>query len=243
MHLNADLGESYGDWAMGNDQAIMAFIDQANVACGYHAGDAMSMIRSISLAKTHNVMIGAHVAYPDLQGFGRRSMRIPTADLSAMIQAQIATLEGLAKSNNMALSHVKPHGALYNDMMQNIDIFEAVVKSVDTYHVKYPLVIQALNDNSIHKVMAEQYGVCLILEAFADRAYDDDGFLVSRSKAGAVLAHNDALLQVKRLIENHQIISINGKVLNCQANTICVHSDNHDAVRLAKHIYTLLLGK
>lgn len=240
MQLNADLGESFGPWPMGNDAAIMPFIDQANIACGYHAGDAIVMRNAIALAKQHNVKIGAHVSYPDMQGFGRRSMHIPSSDLIAMIQAQVATLEGLSLCQNMSLSHVKPHGALYNDMMKNVELFTAVVQALSEYHTVYPLMMQAVCNNDQHVAVAAKYSVPLLFEAFADRAYTQEGFLQSRTLPSAVLSHELALQQVQALLNNGHILSADGHPISIVADTICIHSDSPDALLLAEHIHQLI---
>jgi UPF0271 protein len=240
MRLNADLGEHFGTWQMGNDQAIMPYIDEANIACGYHAGDALVMQQTLSLAKQHKVLAGAHVSYPDIQGFGRRSMAIKEQELIAMIQAQIAVLEGLAKCQRLTLSHVKPHGALYNDMMHNESVFEAVVKALASYHCRYPLVIQALADNQAQISIAEKYKVTIVLEAFADRRYTSTGLLVSRQISGAVLNEQEALVQAQSIVEDGQVITACGSILPISAQTLCVHSDTPDAIELCKKISSLL---
>lgn len=240
MRLNADIGEHFGNWRMGNDQNIMPHIDQANIACGYHAGDALVMQQTLSLAKLYNVRVGAHISYPDLQGFGRRSMAIPRLELGAMIHAQIAVLEGLAKCQHLTISHVKPHGALYNDMMRDNEVFESILQALSTYHCKYPLMIQALTDNQAQYDLAEKYNVALIREAFADRAYTDTGLLMSRSLSGAVLNEESALQQVKLMLERGQVISHCGKPINIRPDTLCVHSDTPDAIALCKNIRALI---
>lgn len=240
MYLNCDLGESFGSWRMSNDEDIMPFIHQANVACGFHAGDPIVMQQAISLAKRHKVQVGAHVSYPDLQGFGRRSMNLAANELVAIIQAQIAILEGLAKCQGLSLSHVKPHGALYNDMMLNQNIFESVLQAMHGYHHVYPLMIQALADNKEYISKAKALSVPLLFEAFADRAYTDEGFLQARHLPNAVLNHQQALAQVALLLNENKIRSVNGIMLNIKADTICVHSDTKDAIVLSKNIAGLL---
>lgn len=240
MQLNADLGESFGSWKMGDDAAIMPYIRLANVACGYHAGDPLVMQNVIHLAKTHNVDIGAHVSYPDLAGFGRRSMSIPKQELIPLIHAQIAILEGLAKCQGVSLTHMKPHGALYNDMMKDIQLFEYILQALSTYHSKYPLVIQALANNQAHQALAKKYNIHLILEAFADRAYTDDGFLQARTQPNAVLNPKQALAQASCLIEYGYVITVSGTKLRIDAATLCVHSDNEASLQLCREIHAAL---
>lgn len=240
MRLNADIGEHFGDWSMGNDEAIMPLIHQANIACGYHAGDAMVMQLTLSLAKQHEVEAGAHVAYPDLQGFGRRSMQLGPQQLYAMIQAQIAVLEGLAMCQGIKLHHVKPHGALYNDMMKDEGIFDTVAKAVGEYHHKLPLVIQALANNKTQQDIAARYGVPLVLEVFADRAYTDSGLLMSRTQPGSVLNEDMAYQQARAFIFDKGVTTANGKWLSINADTLCVHSDSPDAIALCEKISLLI---
>ncbi|MFC3121569.1 5-oxoprolinase subunit PxpA [Agaribacter flavus] len=240
MKLNADLGESFGHWQQMADAEVMPYIDQANLACGYHAGDARTMQMSLALAKNHGVEIGAHPSYPDLQGFGRRSMRIPQDELMAMIHAQIATLEGMAKCQGLVLNYVKPHGALYNDMMRDIEIFEDLAFAVSQYHKLYPLMIQALADNSLQQTIASKYGIGLMYEAFADRQYKADGSLLSRQQKGAVLDADASVLQAKTLIEKGIVVSDIGTPIPLQADSICVHGDNPQALNAVKEIRVLI---
>ena len=241
MQLNADLGESFGSWKMGDDEAIMPYIALANIACGYHAGDPLVMQNAIRLAKEHNIQIGAHVSYPDLTGFGRRSMQISKAELISMIHAQIAVLEGLALCQGLRLNHVKPHGAMYNDMMRDALVFEHIIEAINTYHTPYPLMIQATQSAAKYQAMASKHNVELILEAFADRAYTDDGFLESRSKPNAVLNNEQALSQAHNIIYKGSVTTVTGKTLQLNASTLCVHSDNSHAIALCKKIHSLLV--
>lgn len=240
MKLNADIGEGFGMWKMGNDAELMQLIDQANIACGYHAGDANTMQRTIALAVKNNVQIGAHVSYPDLQGFGRRSMQLPEYELIAMIQAQIACLDGLAKCQKAKVAYVKPHGALYNDMMKDERILETVVKAVADYYEPLHLMVQALSDNQISLKLADQYNVPLIFEAFSDRAYNDDARLVSRIEKNAMLTTPQALQHCEQLIQDHTITSINQVTFSLNADSICVHGDNTEAINLCRRLKTLV---
>nr|WP_136252354.1 5-oxoprolinase subunit PxpA [Ningiella ruwaisensis] len=236
MKLNADLGESFGHWQSTSDEDIMPFIDQANVACGYHAGDPKVLAKTIALVKAHNVSLGAHPSYPDLQGFGRRSMRIPALDLIPMLHAQIAIVEGMARCQNVTLDYVKPHGALYNDMMQHAQVFEDVVLALSQYHQKYPLMIQALANNDFHKELAKKHSVQLIFEAFADRRYTKTGYLLSRQEEGAVLSEEEAYQQAVGLIQRNEVVAQNGDVIALQADSLCVHGDSPSALALVRRI-------
>ncbi|MDT0594392.1 5-oxoprolinase subunit PxpA [Glaciecola petra] len=240
MLLNADLGESYGKWEMGNDEAIMPYIDQASIACGYHAGDPIVMQRCIQLTKMHDVSIGAHVAYPDIQGFGRRSMRIPEAELVPIIMSQIATLDGLARCAGTKVDYVKPHGALYNDMMQSSDILQTVFKSIANFHVPLTLMVQSLVDNSIVEKMSTQFNVRVIYEGFSDRGYNNDGLLQPRGKQGAVLNLQASVSRIKHLQKFGNILSVDGKSLRLKIDSMCVHSDTQDAVNICQRIRELI---
>jgi UPF0271 protein len=240
MKLNADSGESFGHWQSSSDADIMPYIDQANVACGYHAGDPQVLERTISIVKTHNVSLGAHPSYPDLQGFGRRSMRIPAAELIPMLHAQIAVVEGMAKCQGLALKHIKPHGALYNDMMQDAQVFEDVIAAVARYHTRYPLMVQALVNNDFHNQVAMRNGVSLIFEAFVDRLYTSSGYLTSRQVSGAVLTPDKALEQAKRFIDKQEVVSDQGKVIRIHADSLCVHGDTPSALKMAIKIRAML---
>jgi UPF0271 protein len=240
MKLNADLGESYGRWQSTTDQDVMPYIDQANVACGYHAGDPKVLAATLALVKKHNVSLGAHPSYPDLQGFGRRSMRIPADELIPMLHAQIALVEGMAKCQGLNVDYVKPHGALYNDMMQFPQVFEDVVSALSSYHQVLPLMIQALINNDFHKHIAERHSVPLIFEAFADRRYTADGYLTSRQNEGAVLDEQGAIEQAKRLVQDKQVVAENGKLINIAADSLCVHGDSPSALQMVIDIRQLL---
>jgi len=240
MKINSDLGESYGAWSMGRDSDVMPFIDQANLACGFHAGDPLVIQKTLTLAKQFNVSVGAHPSYPDLLGFGRRSMRCSARELIALIHYQIAALDGMAKIQDIVLDYVKPHGALYNDMMSDFDIFKTILMAVNKYPKKLALMVQASINNDMYQQQADNLGIKLYFEAFADRCYDDDGRLLSRNQVGAVLSKPDMLLQVKQLANQSIITTNSGKNLNIKADSICVHGDNLAAVNAIGEIRALL---
>jgi UPF0271 protein len=242
MKLNADLGESYGNWQFDADVDIMPFIDMANIACGGHAGDPSVMHKTIGLAAQYKVAIGAHPAYPDIQGFGRRSMRIPPQELKLIIQAQMATLDGLAKCQGQHVSYVKPHGALYNDMMSDKVVWSAVIQAIAEFYVDIPLVVQASAQNYSRRKQAKEQGVELLFEAFADRLYLDNGLLSPRSHPEAMLSSHGSFEQAKRLIQQKQVVSENGLILSFDADTICVHGDTPQALSTVESIRSLLLG-
>jgi UPF0271 protein len=240
LTLNCDLGESFGSWKMGMDEAVMPHIHQANIACGFHAGDAIIMQSTLKLAKEHGVTVGAHPAYPDLQGFGRRSMKCSRTEIIAYIQYQVSAIEGMAKNAGMIVDYVKPHGALYNDMMAQDEVRDAVMEAVSSHHSKPALVLQATPEHDQHLAEAEKYGLKLYFEAFADRCYDDDGKLLSRAKAGAVHTKEKMIAQVKQLCEQGTITTVSGKILTLQVDTLCVHGDNDAGIQAISEIRALV---
>ncbi|TMM46426.1 5-oxoprolinase subunit PxpA [Colwellia ponticola] len=240
MKLNCDLGESFGAWTMGLDSEVMPHIDQANIACGFHAGDPLVMQNTLALAKKYQVSIGAHPSYPDLVGFGRRSMMCSPAEIIALIHYQVAALDGMANTQGLTLEYVKPHGALYNDMMSKPDVFNAVLTALAQYPRKLALMIQATPEINHYKAQAKKVGVMLYSEAFADRCYDDEGKLLARSKTGAMLNKVAMLAQVKQLVEQGSVTTLSGKILALQVDSLCVHGDNSAGVQAISDIKALL---
>jgi UPF0271 protein len=238
--LNCDLGESFGAWKMGLDDQVMPFIDQANIACGFHAGDPIVMKKTLLSAKSHNVVVGAHPSYPDLAGFGRRSMNLPAVEIIAIVQYQIAALAGMAENINMPITYVKPHGALYNDMMANGHIRSAVMEAIAGSHLPLAFMLQATPDAETHRQEAEMFGLELMFEAFADRCYDDNGALLSRAKEGAVHSREKMLAQVSQLKNDGSVTTISGHRLELQADSLCVHGDNIDGVNAIQEIRQLI---
>ncbi|NBA95878.1 5-oxoprolinase subunit PxpA [Pseudomonas sp. R5(2019)] len=235
--LNCDIGESFGNWTMGLDAEVMPFIDCANIACGFHAGDPSIMAKTVALALSHGVTIGAHPAYPDLVGFGRRSMACSAQEIQDLLHYQIGALDGICRAKGGRVSYVKPHGALYNDMMANPQILRAVMQAVAAYDKRLPLMLMATRDNSAAQAMGEAFGLTLWFEAFADRAYDEAGRLVSRQLPGAV--HHDpeqVIAQALALASGKALIASDGSELILTANTLCVHGDNASSVAAVQRI-------
>lgn len=230
LMLNCDLGESYGSWKMGRDEDVMPHIDQANIACGFHAGDPLVMQQTLALAKANKVMVGAHPGYPDLVGFGRRSMNCSAAEISALVSYQIAAIDGMAKNQGLELAYVKPHGALYNDMMAQQPVRAAIMQAVAEYHYPLRLTLLATPTYEQHREEADAVGIELWFEAFADRCYDDDGKLLARSKPGAVHTREKMLAQVEQICSTGTVTSVSGKKLNLRADTLCVHGDNEAGI-------------
>jgi UPF0271 protein len=240
MKLNCDLGESFGAWTMGLDNEVMPHIDQANIACGFHAGDALVMQKTLTLAKKFNVSVGAHPSYPDLVGFGRRSMNCSSEEIIALIHYQVAALDGMANTQGVSIDYVKPHGALYNDMMRKPEVFAAILTALAQYPKKLALMLQATADLTHYKNQAKKLDIDIYSEAFADRCYDDEGRLLARSQAGAVLNKEAMLAQVKQLSTQGTVTTISGKVLKLSVDSLCVHGDNIAGVQAIREIKDLL---
>ncbi|MCF2857644.1 5-oxoprolinase subunit PxpA [Pseudoalteromonas sp. SMS1] len=240
MRLNCDLGESFGAWEMGLDAEVMPHIDMANVACGFHAGDPRVLANTLKLASKHKVTVGAHPSYPDLQGFGRRSLNMSKQELIHCLHYQIAAVEGMAKIENVSVSYVKPHGALYNDMMCNEDILLSLIEAISLYPTNLKLMILATANAEHHKALAKQYGVTLIMEAFADRLYTDEGLLTPRSQANAVHTETNLIAQVQQLAKHSSVITAGGHTLYLPADSLCVHGDNQAAITQIKQIRSIL---
>ena len=242
MLLNCDLGESYGRWTRGVEASVMPYIDQANIACGFHAGDPVTMRCTLALAAEHGVAIGAHPAYPDIVGFGRRSMTLSRAEIIANLHYQIAALDGMAHSLGLTLAYVKPHGALYHDMMARSEVRASIIEALVSYHRPLALMLQATVQADEHRAEAAAAGVQLLFEAFADRCYADDGSLLHRSQPGAVHNREGILAQVVQLQQERAVTTLSGNIIPLQVDTLCVHGDNPESVRSIKAIRALLDG-
>lgn len=239
MKLNCDLGESYGDWTVGMDAEVMPLIDLANVACGFHASDPLIMANTVRLALEHNVQIGAHPAYPDLVGFGRRSMACSPQELHALLLYQIGALEGLCKAQGTGVRYVKPHGALYNDMMRDPAILETVLEAGRDYGL--PVMIAATANRVQHERLAASLEVDLMFEVFADRAYDEAGNLVPRSEPGSVLHVTESIVgQAISFARDRGVRTLAGSWLDLEADTICIHGDNKSSVAAARAVRNAL---
>jgi UPF0271 protein len=246
LKLNCDLGESFGSWKMGLDESVMPHIDMANIACGFHAGDADVMSNTLDLAKKHGTEIGAHPGYPDIQGFGRRSMKCSESEIINMLVYQVSALRGMANTKGLTINYVKPHGALYSDMMKLVNVRHAVYKAVSALNSPMInsenkplfLVMLATQDNNKYTAEAKEYGIELQFEAFADRRYNNDGRLQARTEHGSVLQHEDILIQVQQL-NRGEVMTASGSIIPVQADTLCVHGDNADGIKLISDIRNL----
>jgi len=235
------MGESFGIWKMGEDELIMPYINMANLACGFHSSDSITMSKSVQLAVKHNITIGAHPSYQDLVGFGRRSMNCSVEEISAIIIYQLGALSGFCKVYDTEVSYVKPHGALYNDMMKDENIYKAILKAISSFDKNIKLMILSTPNHEEFAKIASSYGVELIYEVFADRNYNDDGSLVSSSESNAVVHdENEVIQRVELLANDGYISSINGNKLFIKADTICVHGDGQNALSFIKALKKVL---
>lgn len=238
--LNCDLGENSSLDDSNVDAIVMPFIDQANIACGYHAGNPRVMRQTINYALQHNVTIGAHPSYPDRENFGRISMDIPSKELINLVKAQIETLVSIGKKVGANVSYVKPHGALYNDMMANGHIRSAVMQATCEYPKELKFMLQATPQSEMHREEALAFGLDLIFEVFADRCYTDDGALLNRKLSGAMHNREKMLSQVVQLKNERSVTTVSGQVLSLEADSICVHGDNAEGVAAIKQIRELI---
>ena len=234
IDLNCDLGEAFGNYSFGGDKDIIPLITSANIACGFHAGDENVMNETIQLAKENNVGIGAHPGLPDLQGFGRRKMDIKPKEIYNLVVYQLGALNGFCKIHGTRINHVKPHGALYNMGAKNKEIAQAIAQAV--YDFDKSLVLVGLS-NTLLISEAEALGLRTASEVFADRRYEDDGQLVSRQESDATITNTDeALQQVLKMVTENKVVSKNGKEIDLQDDTICVHGDGAHALDFVTQI-------
>jgi len=234
VDINSDLGESLGAWRMGDDAAMLEIVSSANVACGFHAGDPAGILHTLRCAHANGVVVGAHVGYRDLYGFGRRTMDVASADLTADVIYQIGALQGLARAAGTAVRYVKPHGALYNTIAHDRRQADAVIAAIQAVDADLTLVALAGSDLVL---WARAAGLRVVREAFADRAYTPQASLVSRHEPGAVLHDADEIAaRMLQLVRDGTLPATDGSLVHVAADSICVHGDNPDAVRIARHL-------
>ena len=231
MDLNADLGESFGSWNMGDDPSMFRLVTSANVACGFHAGDPVTMLDSCRAAYELDVTVGAHVGYRDLAGFGRRSLDMSFDELFGDVLYQLGALDGVAHAVGASVDYVKPHGALYNRLVHDADQASAVVAAVNSYDPGLPIL--GLPGSELLK-QAQEAGHPVFVEAFVDRAYMADGTLVPRSQEGAVLHDVDAIVErAVRLATKGEVLALDGTLVQVQPDSLCIHGDTPGAVEMA----------
>lgn len=239
VDLNSDLGESFGNYTIGMDEEILKYVSSANVACGWHAGDPVVMENTVALAKEFGTAVGAHPGFPDLMGFGRRNMVVTPDEARAYIKYQLGALMAFTTACGVKIQHVKPHGAIYNMAAVDYKLARAMAEAV--YQVDPGIIFMGLAGSEMIRA-AEDVGLRAASEVFADRAYNDDGTLVSRKLPGAVIKDKDlAISRVVRMVKEGKVESINGKDIDIKADSICVHGDNPKALEFVQNIRETLI--
>ncbi len=238
IDLNSDLGESFGDWKMGMDEDVMTSISSSNVACGWHAGDPLVMLKTVRAAKAKGTAVGAHPGYPDLMGFGRRNMTCTPEEIYAYTLYQTGALQAVCRSEGVELQHVKPHGAMYNQAAKDPKMALAIAKAVKA--AGDGIILMGLA-NSAFEAAAAEAGVPFAAEAFVDRGYMPDGSLVPRNQPGAFIHDPDeAAARMVRLVKEGVIKTADGQELRLKAHSICLHGDNPEAVKMAQAVRATL---
>ncbi|MDU9417838.1 5-oxoprolinase subunit PxpA [Staphylococcus lloydii] len=234
VDLNCDLGESFGNYKIGNDENIIPVITSANIACGFHAGDAQVMKNTVKLAQENNIGIGAHPGLPDLQGFGRRNMDLSPQEIYDIVVYQLGAINGFCTIHNAKLNHVKPHGALYQMGARDEEIAHAIAQAVHDFD---PSLIFVGLSNTLLISKAQEIGLQTASEVFADRRYEANGQLVSRKESDALITDTEeAISQVVSMVKNQQVTAKNGEKISIQADTICVHGDGAHAFEFVSQI-------
>ena len=234
IDINSDMGESFGAYTIGHDDGLMNAITSANVAAGFHAGDPSVLRATVRLAKARGVAVGAHPGFPDLVGFGRRELNVTPAEAEDMVLYQVAAVAGVAASEGVKLQHVKPHGALFNMAVKNVELAEAIARGVAAFDSS--LILFGLPGSEILNA-GRKAGLRVAAEVFADRAYEPDGTLASRRKPGSVI-HDPAAVVARavKMVKEKHVVAIDGSVVPLQADTICVHGDTRGSDELAAKI-------
>ena len=234
VDLNSDLGESFGRYTIGMDDKVIPLITSANVACGFHASDPVVMSKTIKLAAEAGIKVGAHPGYPDLMGFGRRNMVITEEEARNYVLYQVGALDAFCRVNGINLQHVKPHGAFYNMAAKDYKLAKAICEGIASYDEN--LIVLALSGGELARA-AEDTGLRVAQEVFADRAYEEDGTLVNRKKEGAVITdENEAIRRVVRMVKEGKVTAITGKDIDIKADSICVHGDGVKALLFVQKI-------
>lgn len=234
VDLNCDLGESFGSYKIGGDEKIIPLISSANIACGFHAGDPVIMKKTVETAEKNGIGIGAHPGFPDLMGFGRREMKISYEEAKAYVIYQLGALSAFCTSRGIKMQHVKPHGALYNMAAKDYRLSEAICGAVAEFDSS--LIILGLSGSMTLKA-AEDMGLRYASEVFADRAYEEDGSLVARTKEGSMIEdENEAVNRVVRMVKEQKVAAVTGKDIPIKADSICVHGDGEKALIFVRKI-------
>jgi 5-oxoprolinase (ATP-hydrolysing) subunit A len=234
IDLNSDVGESFGAWSMGADDAVLAHVTSANIACGLHAGDPATIARTVAICKRFNVAVGAHPGFPDLAGFGRRAMALAPDEVFGTVLYQVGAVQAFARAAGLPLHHVKAHGALYNMAARDAAMAEAICRAVRAIDPKLPVYGLA---GSAFVAAAATVGVPLVQEVFADRTYQDDGSLTPRTRPDAMITDAQrAIDQVIGMVTRGEVVSVSGKRVKVVAQTLCIHGDQPGAADFAQRI-------
>jgi UPF0271 protein len=238
IDLNSDMGEGFGVWDMGNDLALLDYIDSTNIACGWHAGDPERMKKLVAAALQKKVLIGAHPSLPDLIGFGRREMAITPNDAYNFVLYQAGALQAFIRAQGGKLHHVKPHGAFYNQAAKDLSLARAIAQAVKD--MGDDIVLYGLASSCFVQA-ANEIGVPLWQEVFADRRYTSEGYLVPRTQVGALIEdEEEAATQALRMAQKGEVVALDGGIVKVQADTLCIHGDSPTALDFAKKIKALL---
>lgn len=241
VDINCDMGESFGPWTIGRDAEVIRHITSANIACGFHAGDPAVMDRTVRMAAEGGVAVGAHPGYPDLLGFGRRDMDCSREDLRAYVIYQVGALRAFCDAHGIVLQHVKPHGSLYNMVVEDDDLARTIAGAIASVDPNLLLVTLAGPRAQRLKEIAREAGVRVFFEAFPDRAYTARGTLAPRSNPGAVIDDPNVVAErALMMAAEGRVIADDGTVITLDADTLCVHGDTPEAVDLASHIRRIL---
>jgi 5-oxoprolinase (ATP-hydrolysing) subunit A len=238
IDLNADMGESFGAWNMGDDAALMPLITSANIACGFHAGDPATIAATVSLAVAHRVAIGAHPGLPDLQGFGRRSMQVTEEEVFQMTLYQAGAVRAFAEAAGSRLHHLKAHGALYNMAARDAALSRGLVRAVKALGDEVRMYVLA---GSLMETVARDAGLGVRCEVFADRRYMPDGTLAPRSRADALITDEaESVAHVLRMVRDGRLVAVDGSTVQVQADTVCIHGDKPTAVPFVRALRAAL---
>ncbi|HMS43764.1 MAG TPA: 5-oxoprolinase subunit PxpA [Pyrinomonadaceae bacterium] len=234
IDLNCDMGESFGAWTIGNDAELMDFVSSVNIACGFHAGDASVIRKTIETAIEKKIKIGAHPSFPDLQGFGRREMKLSPQEIFDIVLYQVSALKGICEALGTQLHHVKPHGALYNIAAKDENSAQSIAKAVKA--IDSNLIFYGLSGSFLISE-AEKIGLKTAWEVFADRTYQTDGSLTPRREPNALIKDTEiAIAQVLQMIQTHTVTATNGETVEIKAETVCIHGDGENALDFARTI-------
>jgi UPF0271 protein len=240
IDLNCDMGESFGAWRMGNDYQLMDYVSSINVACGFHGGDASVIRRTVEYAIEKNVAVGAHPSFPDLQGFGRREMKMSALEIFDIVLYQVAAVKGICEALGAKLHHVKPHGALYNQAAKDADLAGAIVRAVKA--IDETLIFYGLSGSFLISE-AEKQNLKTASEVFSDRTYRPDGSLTPRTEPNALITETGkAAAQVLQMVQTRTVSAASGETVSIDAETVCIHGDGERALEFAKEIRRRLIN-